>query len=400
MLPSLLPGLVLALSYGALALGTVPGLRMNRATIALVSVAILIGMGTVDLQTAWQAIDPQTIVFLLSMMIVNTYLGYSGFFQLAVVAVVRFARSPLGLLLFLTLATGVLSALFLNDTLALVTTPLTLRITYALGLNPVPYLLAIAAATNIGSVATLSGNPQNILVGSLSGLGYVAFAQTMLPIALLGLLVQVVWLCWLYPEVRSPQPCTLATLAPVRLHFPLLRKTLGVVSVMLLAFGWGLPLAPTALLAAAALLVTRRLKPERILAQVDWSLLVLFAGLFILSYCVQSLDLLALLRPWVTRPLGLVVMTTALSNVISNVPTVLLLANFIPKEATQLWYLLAATSTLAGNLTLFGAVANLITAQAADSRGQRLSFWQHLRFGAPLTLITVAIATAWILSHP
>ncbi|XFA72356.1 anion transporter [Thermosynechococcaceae cyanobacterium Okahandja] len=399
MFSALLPGLVLALSYGALALGTVPGLRMNRATIALVSAALLIALGTVDLRTAWQTIDPQTIIFLLSMMIVNAYLGYSGFFQLAVVVVVRFAASPLGLLLFLTGATGTLSALFLNDTLALVTTPLTLQMTHALGLNPVPYLLAIAAATNIGSVATLSGNPQNILVGSFSGLGYLEFAQTMLPVAVLGLVVQVAWLWWLYPQVRSSRPCTLATLKPVRLHLPLLRKTLVVTSAMLLAFSLGFPLAETALLAAAALLVTRRLKPERILAQVDWSLLVLFSGLFILSYCVQRLDILASLQPWITRPLGLVAITTVLSNLISNVPTVLLLANFIPKDAPQLWYLLAATSTLAGNLTLFGAVANLITIEAAASTGQSLSFWRHVQFGAPLTLITVAIAYVWIDYH-
>ncbi|WP_460192593.1 anion transporter [Thermosynechococcus sp. FA-CM-4201] len=398
MLRSLLQLLILALSYGALALGGVPGLRMNRATIALVSAALLIALGAIDLPTAWQAIDPQTIVFLLSMMIVNAYLGLSGFFQIAMVTVMRFSGSPLGLLVFLTVATGMLSAVFLNDTLALVTTPLTLRITHVLGLNPVPYLLAIAAATNIGSVATLSGNPQNILVGSFSELGYLPFAQVMVPIAVLGLGLQVAWLGWLYPEVRSRQPCTLATLQPVQVQKGLLHKTLIVSGLMFLAFLLGFPLAESSLLAAAALLVTRRVKPERILAQVDWSLLVLFAGLFILTRCIQNFDLLAVLRPWVNQPLPLVVITALLSNLISNVPTVLLLAQFIPKGADQLWYLLAATSTLAGNLTLFGAVANLITVEAAASSGQRFSFWQHLRFGAPLTVLTLAIAYVWILS--
>lgn len=399
MLRSLLQLLILALSYGALALGGVPGLRMNRATIALVSAALLIALGAIDLPTAWQAIDPQTIVFLLSMMIVNAYLGLSGFFQIAMVTVVRFSSSPLGLLVFLTVATGILSAVFLNDTLALVTTPLTLRITHVLGLNPVPYLLAIAAATNIGSVATLSGNPQNILVGSFSHLGYLPFAQVMVPVAVLGLGLQVVWLWWLYPGVRSRQPCTLATLPAGRVQKELLAKTLIVAGLMFLAFLLGFPLAESSLLAAAALLVTRRLKPERVLAQVDWSLLVLFAGLFILTRCIQNFDLLAVLRPWVNQPLPLVVITALLSNLISNVPTVLLLAQFIPKGADQLWYLLAATSTLAGNLTLFGAVANLITVEAAASSGHRFSFWQHLRFGAPLTVLTLAIAYAWIVSQ-
>ncbi|MFN4279522.1 anion transporter [Thermosynechococcus sp.] len=399
MLRSLLQLLILVLGYGTLALGGVPGLRMNRATIALVSAALLIALGAIDLPTAWQAIDPQTIVFLLSMMIVNAYLSLGGFFQIAMVTVVRFSGSPLGLLVFLSVATGMLSAVFLNDTLALVTTPLTLRITHVLGLNPVPYLLAIAGATNIGSVATLSGNPQNILVGSFSALGYLQFAQVMIPVAVLGLGLQVIWLGWLYPEVRSRQPCPLATLQPAQVQKGLLHKTLIVSGLMFLAFLVGLPLAESSLLAAGALLVTRRLKPERVLAQVDWSLLVLFAGLFILTRCIQNFDLLGVLRPWVNQPLPLVVTTALLSNLISNVPTVLLLAQFIPHDADQLWYLLAATSTLAGNLTLFGAVANLITVEAAASSGQRFSFWQHLRFGAPLTVLTLAIAYAWITSQ-
>lgn len=156
------------MSYLALGVGYVPGWQMNRATIALVSAAILIALGTLTLDEAWQAIDANTIVFLLSMMVVNAYLSYAGFFQLALLYLLRFTRSPLGLLGLLTVGTGVLSAFFLNDTLALVSTPLTVQLTRSLKLNPVPYLLAIAGATNIGSVATLSGNPQNILVGSFS----------------------------------------------------------------------------------------------------------------------------------------------------------------------------------------------------------------------------------------
>ncbi|PSN10698.1 anion transporter, partial [filamentous cyanobacterium CCT1] len=204
---TLVQGLVLAISYLSLALGYVPGLRMNRATIALVSAAVLVALGTLSLDAAWAAIDANTIVFLLSMMVVNAYLSYAGFFQLALVQLLRLTRSPLGLLVLLTVGTGALSAVFLNDTLALVSTPLTLQLTRALKLNPVPYLLAIAGATNLGSLATLSGNPQNILVGSFSGIGYLAFAQALLPVALLGLVLQVGLLWWLYPELRSLAPC-------------------------------------------------------------------------------------------------------------------------------------------------------------------------------------------------
>lgn len=393
---SLAQRMVLLLSYMALGLGYVPGLRMNRATIALVSTAVLIALGTITLAEAWAAIDPNTIVFLLSMMVVNAYLAYAGFFRLALLYLLRLTRSPLGLLGLLTLGTGGLSAFFLNDTLALVSTPLTLQLTRSLKLNPIPYLLAIAGATNLGSMATLSGNPQNILVGSFSGIGYLDFTQALLPVAVLGLGLQLGLLWLLYPEVRSLQPCPPPDLPRLRLHRPLITKTLLVTTLLLTAFVMGLPLAESAFLAAAALLLTRRIKPQRVLQEVDWSLLVMFSGLFILTAAVQSLDLLAGAAAWVAHPAGLLLVTTLLSNLISNVPAVLLLQGMIPPEATQGWLLLAAGSTLAGNLTLFGSVANLITVEAAAAEGYTLSFWQHLRFGLPLTVLTLGLTYWWV----
>ncbi len=389
--------LVLGLSYIGFAVGYVPGLRMNRATIALTSSALLIALGTLSLPDAWQAIDPGTIIFLLSMMIVNAYLSYSGFFHLALLYLLRLTRSPFGLLVLLTVGTGFLSAFFLNDTLALVSTPLTLRLARSLGLNPIPYLLAIASATNIGSLATVSGNPQNILVGSFSGIGYLAFATALTPVAIVGMGLQIAWVWLLYPEVRSLVPQTPTKDLPrLRLHRPLLQKTLIVTSLLLTAFVVGLPLPESAFLAAAVLLITRRIKSQRVLQNVDWSLLVMFSGLFILTHCVQSLNLLDNFSGWVGHPVGLLGVTVVLSNLISNVPAVLLLQSLITPEATESWLLLAAGSTLAGNLTLFGSVANLIMVQASAAVGCRLSFFEHLRFGLPLTLILLVITYAWV----
>ncbi|HIK13679.1 MAG TPA: anion transporter [Oscillatoriaceae cyanobacterium M33_DOE_052] len=387
---------VLALCYVGLGIGYFPGLRMNRATIVLAGVPVLITLGVLTLQEAWRAIDANTIVFLLSMMVINSYLSYAGFFNLSLLYLLRLTRSPLGLLALLTFGTGILSAFFLNDTLALVSTPMTLQLTRSLGLNPVPYLLAIAASTNIGSVATLSGNPQNILVGSFSKIPYLDFAQALTPIAIVGLVIQIGLLYWLYPEVRSTKPCPPPQFPRLRLHRPLLLKTMVVTTLLLIAFIINLPLAESAFLAAAALLVTRRIKPQRVLKNVDWSLLVMFSGLFILTYCVRSLQVLNIFAGWISSSLGLLTVTTILSNLISNVPTVLLLQGFIPQDSTQSWLLLAAGSTLAGNLTLFGAVANLITVEAAASEGSVISFWEHLRFGLPLTVVTLALTYSWI----
>ena len=392
--------LLLGLTYLGLGLGQLPGLRMNRATIALVGSAFLITLGVLDLKEAWEAIDPNTIVFLLSMMVVNANLSYSGFFQLALSSLIRLTSSPFGLLVVLTFGSGILSAFFLNDTLAIVFTPLTLSLTETLKLNPIPYLLAIASASNIGSVATLSGNPQNILIGSFSQIGYLEFSQALAPIALAGLIVQI-GLVWLYyPEVRSTVASADSPQIRYRIFKPLFTKTLVVTTGLLLAFAVGVPLGEAALTAAAVLLITRRVKPQKVLRQVDWNLLVMFSGLFILTHATQKLNLLQPFTPLANTPVGLLGVTALLSNLISNVPAVLVLQPLIDKSDTSSWLLLSAGSTLAGNLTLFGSVANLIVAEAAAHLGYQLTFKQHLRFGLPLTIITLVIAYFWLYNYP
>ncbi|QIR36884.1 anion transporter [Tolypothrix sp. PCC 7910] len=388
---------LLGLTYLGLALGYIPGLRMNRATIALVGSAFLIALGAVNLQEAWQAIDANTIIFLLSMMVVNANLEYSGFFRRSLSLLLSVTRSPLGLLIALTFGSGILSAVFLNDTIALIFTPLTLSLTQALRLNPIPYLLTIAGATNIGSVCTLSGNPQNILIGSFSGIPYLDFLRALAPVALIGLAIQIGLLWLLYPDVRSTQPCQELSISNKnRIFKPLFNKTLVITTGLLIAFAMGLPLAESALVAASLLLITRRIKPQRILQKVDWNLLVMFSGLFILTRVTQKLNLLQPFTHAVNTSASFLSVTVILSNLISNVPAVLLLHPLIPKDDTQYWLLLAAGSTLAGNLTLFGSVANLIVVEAATNLGYKLTFIEHLRFGIPLTLCTLILAYLWI----
>ncbi len=387
---------VLGLTYLGLALGYIPGLRMNRATIALVGSAFLIALGVLNLKEAWQAIDANTIVFLLSMMVVNANLSYAGFFRRSLSVILSVTRSPLGLLIALTFGSGILSAFFLNDTLVLILTPLTLSLTQSLGLNPIPYLLAIAGATNIGSVATLSGNPQNILIGSFSGISYLDFLRTLAPVALIGLVVQVGLLWLLYPDVRSVKSCQVLPTTNQRIFKPLFNKTLVITAGLLIAFTVGLPLGESALVAASLLLITRRVKPQRILQKVDWNLLVMFSGLFILTRVTQKLNLLQPFTHTVNSAASFLGVTVVLSNLISNVPAVLLLHPLIPQGDTKYWLLLAAGSTLAGNLTLFGSVANLIVVEAAADLGYKLTFWEHLRFGVPVTLCTLLLVYLWV----
>lgn len=385
---------VLFLTYLGLGLGYLPGYRTNRAGIAVTGAAFLLALGVLDLKGAWEALDPHTLVFLFGVMVVNAHLGYAGFFQWAVDRLVHLARTPFGLLVWLSFGTGVLSALFLNDTMAILLTPLVLFLTRSLSLPPVPYLLALAGATNLGSVATLTGNPQNILVGSFSGISYLDFTAVLFPVALLGLAMQVVLLWWLYPEVRSRRPLPPLPSLRYRLHRGLLFKGLWVTGGLFLAFILGYPLAQGALVAAGILLFSRRLRSERFFLRVDWELLVMFSGLFMVTRAVGELGLLEPLKPLAHSPLGLIWVTALLSNLISNVPAVLLLHPLVGD--TQSWLLLAAASTLAGNLTLLGSVANLIVAEAARREGYKLSFLEHLRFGLPLTLLTLGLAYVWL----
>ena len=388
--------IIIGLTYIGLGLGYLPGLRMNRATIALVGAALLMALGVLDLKSAWAAIDYKTLIFLFGMMVISANLAACGFFQLTLDYTTRVIRSPFGLLIILTFGSGFLSALFLNDTIALIMTPLVLGLTQSLNLNPIPYLLALAGATNLGSVATLSGNPQNILIGSFSGISYLEFAKALTPLALLSLVVEIGLLWCLYPEVRSHQACLKPQLPRYRVFKPLLTKSLLVTAGMLVAFLMGIPTAEATLIAAGLLLVTRRIKPERILSKVDWDLLVMFSGLFILTEAVQRLGILNSFSLFVDTPASILGVTALLSNLVSNVPAVLLLHDLIPHPDARIWLLLAAGSTFAGNLTLLGSVANLIVAEAVAKLGYKLTFWEHLRFGLPLTLITLVMTYFWL----
>lgn len=388
--------IVIGLTYIGLGLGYIPGLRMNRASIALVGASLLMALGVLDLKEAWSAIDYKTLIFLFSMMVISANLAYSGFFQLALDQVMHYIRSPFGLLIVLTFGSAILSAFFLNDTIALILTPLTLGLAQTLNLNPIPYLLALAGATNLGSVATLSGNPQNILIGSFSGISYLDFAKALTPVALISLLIQLGLLWLLYPDIRSTKSCLSGTPLRYRVFKPLLTKSLLITAGLLVAFLIGIPPAQATLVAAGLLFITRRIKPQRVLNKVDWDLLVMFSGLFIVTAGVEKLGILNLFSGFVHTPLSILGVTALLSNLVSNVPAVLLLKHLIPHPDTKTWLLLAAGSTLAGNLTLLGSVANLIVAEAVAKQGHHLSFWEHLRFGLPLTVLTLILAYWWM----
>jgi Na+/H+ antiporter NhaD/arsenite permease-like protein len=337
-------------------------------------------------------------VLLFGMMIVAAYLRLSGFFSLVTLWAIRRAHGPRSLPAAVIAAAGVLSALFVNDVICLVLAPLVIGVTRRLQLPPVPYLIALATAANVGSVATLTGNPQNMLVGSFSSVSYRGFLVRQAPVALLGLgcVFLVVWLVY-----RRQLPERFAGGGvPDRhvVHYPLMTKTLVAVAVMLLAFLAGVPIAVVAIGGAAWSLLTRRVKPDKVYREVNWSLLVLFVGLFVLTGGLEASGITDELGHWAARvglhrPAVLTITAALVSNLVSNVPAVLLFKPLIPTlgEPDRAWLILAMSTTLAGNLTLLGSVANLIVAEAARAARIDLGFLEYSRVGIPLTLVTLAL---------
>lgn len=394
---------IFLMTYLGLALGRVPGLRIDRTGIAIVGAAAAVVTGAIPWDRAVSAVDAHTLVLLFGMMVVGAALRLSGFFALVTRWTVRLARTPTELLGLLVVAAGVLSALFVNDVVCVVLAPLVIELARRFALPPVPYLIALAAASNVGSVATLTGNPQNMLVGSFSGVSYRAFLLAEAPVALVGLSVvfAAVWLAY-----RHRLPAGLAPAGPderLPLHYPLMWKTGVGVLVMLAAFLAGVPVGLVALAGAAYTLVTRRVKPEKVYAEINWGLLVLFVGLFVVIGAVEESglaeDMLVVARAAnLERPGMLIAVTAVLSNLVSNVPAVLLLKSVIPTldEPLRTWLLVAMASTLAGNLTLIGSVANLIVVEAARGARIEIGFVEYARLGVPITVITLLVGWALV----
>lgn len=393
-LPALL---IFSGTYFVLAIGRLPGFRLDRTGAAIIGATLMILFDVLSLEEAVRAVDFNTIILLFGMMIVVANLRLSGFFRAVAAWVVEHARRPVLLLASIVFVTGFFSAFFVNDTMCLVMTPLVLEVALALRRNPVPYLMAVATGSNIGSVATITGNPQNMMIGAFSGIGYGEFLRVLAPVAAAGLLLAVVVITLAYwREFQVETPVNLER-PRIRLNRVLMWKSLSVSAAMIACFFSGWPVPVVALVAGAALLVTRRVKPEKVYQEIDWPLLVMFIGLFIVIagvdkavFAARAAETASHLR--LDRIEVLSAAAAVLSNLVSNVPAVLLFKPFVehladPKRA---WLTLAMASTLSGNLTLLGSVANLIVVQRARSV-VKIGFWEYCKTGAPLAVASMAI---------
>jgi Na+/H+ antiporter NhaD/arsenite permease-like protein len=365
----------------------------------------MLACGVLSLGDAARSVDYETIILLFGLMVVVAYLRLAGFFALATERIAAHCSGPRCLLAATIAISGTLSAFLVNDVVCVALTPLVLHLCQRLRRAPIPYLVGLATASNIGSVATITGNPQNIMIGSFSHIAYVRFASRLAPIALIGLVLNFAVVALVYRKTlaqanaeRSPayQP-----VAP-RIHRGLFFKSVAVTLVTIGLFFAGQPIALVALVAAGVLMLDG-VRPEKGYRAIDWPLLVMFAGLFVVvrafevnvihSWGLESRH--ALLESPVVLVSGL---SLVLSNLVSNVPAVLLFRPLmeVMSQKEQAWLALAMSSTLAGNLTLLGSVANLIVVENARRAGTELSFLEYLKVGVPVTMLTTIVGLAWL----
>jgi Na+/H+ antiporter NhaD/arsenite permease-like protein len=383
-------------TYVVVAIGRMPGLRIDRAGAAFLGGAMMVAVGALTLDQAYAAIDLDTIALLLGMMVLVANLRLAGFFRLVTAWAVGRARHPLVLLIAVVLLSGVLSAFLVNDAICLVLTPLVMQIVQQLRRDPVPYAIAIALAANVGSTATITGNPQNMIIGGLSHIPYGVFAAALTPVAATGLVLTVLLVTLRWRSEFAFHARLESQRSRPHIHRPLIIKTLVVTAGLMVAFFAGVRPAEAALVGGALLLPSRRVDVRKIYGEIDWTLLLMFAGLFVVVAGIER----TALTPEVVRDVGtlrldampvLAVVTAVLSNIVSNVPAVLVLRPFVHAlpDQQRAWEVIAMASTLAGNFSIPGSVANLIVVQWARAHGVTIGFWRYFAVGAPLSVLTI-----------
>ncbi len=406
---------IFSLTYVGIAFGSVPGLVLDRSGIAVLGAVAMLASGAVTVEQAAHAIDKPTMLLLFGLMVFAAQLRAAGF----PVVVDRFLKGfidrPKVLLAVVVGVSAVVSALLANDIVCLAFTPLLCRSLLQAKRNPLPYLLGLATSSNVGSAVTIIGNPQNMYIGSVGHLAFGRFAAVMSVPVLFGLVV-----CWGTIAVlcRKQMSATPDRDLPTPIEPPqdvdvfLIGKTLALAAGLIGFFfyaGANSDLrAVGALCGAGLLLISSRVKAAKLQELADWNLLLLFLGLFVVNGAMQDRHLIEhafdRVSGWglrLERPVTLAAVTTVLSNLVSNVPAVLLLKPKVESaigQGPRLWYMLSLVSTLAGNLTLVGSIANLIVAESAAKHGVNLDLKAYCRVGIPITLLTVTGGVVWLLA--
>lgn len=397
---------VFLVTYAGIALGRVPGLMLDRTGIALLGAIGMIITGVLSLSEAVRAVDFPTILLLYALMVVSAQLRLGGFYTWVVLRTIPLLERPRLYLLATMFLSAFLSAILANDIICLAFTPVLAVSLLRAGLNPVPFLLGLALSSNIGSAATIIGNPQNMLIGQIGQLGFGPFLSWCAPPAVISLGVAYGLMCFVY---RSDLRCRGAEVAaPAEPAWPAFNswqstKGLAATGVLVALFFTSIPRELSSIAIAGVLLCSRKMESRHILGLVDWHLITLFCGLFVVIEAIARVGLPSTVVEGLTgagielgSPVVLTAVSALLSNLVSNVPATMLLTRFLDPSMRVQWYTLAVSSTFAGNLIVIGSIANLIVIEQARSYGIAISFGEHARIGIPVTLTSLLILVGWL----
>lgn len=395
---------IFTLTYITISVQRLPYFHLDRTSGALIGAVAMIASGVLKLPEAYQAINSDTIILLLGMMIIVAYLQSSGFFDIVSTFIIRHARSDSQLLLTVIIVSGTLSAFFVNDTVCLMLTPFILTLTSRSRTDPKPYLLALASSANIGSVATLVGNPQNMLVGTFSNWKYLPFFLLMLPVAIIGLLIDFHIIKFFFRKRLNHSIPSALDEHQIRLpDRPLVYKSLLVVLIVITGFSAGINLAFMSILGASILILIANKRPDEIFAHINWSLLLFFASLFVVVAGINKVGIVAtvhnFLKPYFAisteqQIFGFSFASLILSNIVSNVPYVMIVRHWVASFNLPhlMWLVLAMSATFAGNLTVVGSVANMIVLELSKTRAP-FKFWEFTKVSGSIALISWVAGT-------
>ncbi len=398
--------IIFIITYIGIIFTRLPKVNIDRPSAAFIGAVAMLAFSVVSFEEAVSFIDFNTIFLLLGMMIVVAALKFDSFFNLITEKTLQYANSRFKLLVGVVFVSGIASAFLVNDAVVLIFTPIIISICSRVKINPLPYLIAEILSSNIGSVMTITGNPQNMLIGLNSGISYVDFLLKLFPISFIGMILCVVVVRWIYKKEFKDK--SLLSYTPEQNYsFKEMSSSIIVFALVVLAFFFGkllgMSIAVIALAGASLIILFGKHKPEKLIKDVDWVLLLFFASLFIVVGAVQKVGILdSILQIDLQENLsGLISIhsiSLVMSQILSNVPyTVLMLPLMNVVDSETLWLALASASTLAGNATIIGAMANIIVIESAANFGVKIGFWEFFKSGIIITILTFLVSVSLLL---
>lgn len=404
--------IIFVVTYAGIALGALPGLALDRTGIALLGAIAMVTTTVLSTHQAVSAIDTSTILLLYALMVISAQLRLSGFYTRLALNITGFVRKPAKFLLVMMGTCAFLSAILANDIICLAFTPVICLSLIEAKMNPIPFLIGLAVSSNIGSAATIIGNPQNMLLGQIGNLhfGHFSFYCLVPSLTALAAAYFIIYLMYRHKfGIQEPAETQERGEKQEKRHHQnqynshQAHKGLAVVIILIILFFTPIPRELSALALAGFLLCSRSMHSRTILGQIDWHLITLFCALFIVIAGIESTGLPVILVSSLKQEgfniqslFNLTFLSTILSNIVSNVPAVMLLVKFLdPAQPTQ-WYVTALSSTFAGNLITIGSIANLIVIEGAREYGISITFKEHAKVGIPVTLASILMILAWL----